>query len=278
MVRRWCGIIPDDLWERVQRTLAWKREHYSRGGGMYGRASNHLLTGFLRCAECGGPLTIVAGYHKARTSRYGCSNHANRGESVCRNDLRESEEQIQQRLLSKLQDAVLTEAAVEFAIEEFGRQLQARFPASRRSWTPSVNGRLYWKPNWAAWAVVASGGEFESLRAEIAKRDAELREITDRTLSPGPESVGADLAEIRTFVTKSLRDLQGLLNQDKSAGRAWLAQYVSKIVMTPAGSGKNRYYVASGEWNLLGGAQTTSDWGHCGGLQPSERTLDSVLL
>jgi site-specific DNA recombinase len=263
-------IIDDDLWERVQRTLAWKREHYGRGGGMYGRVSNHLLTGFLRCAECGGPLTIVAGYHKARTSRYGCSNHANRGDSVCKNDLRESEEQIQQRLLSKLQDAVLSKEAVEFAIEEFGRQLQAQLSSvsskldadrERKAVLEAELGRL--------WAVVASGSEFQSLRAQIAQRDAELREITDRTLSPGPGSVEADLAEIRTFVTKSLRDLPGLLNQDTSAARAWLAQHVSKITMTPTqGIDGKRFYRASGEWDLLGATERQIGVIAGGGFEP----------
>ena len=207
---------------------------------------------------------------QGRTSRYGCSNHANRGESVCRNDLRESEEQIQQRLLSKLQDAVLSKEAVEFAVEEFGRQLQAQLSSvsskldadrERKAVLEAELGRL--------WAVVASGGEFQSLRAQIAQRDAQLREITDRTLSPGPGSVEADLAEIRTFVTKSLRDLPGLLNQDTSAARAWLAQHVTNITMTPTqtADGK-RFYRASGEWDLLGGTQCQFGVITGGGFEP----------
>ena len=210
-----------------------------------------------RCSECGGPLTIVAGYHKGRNSRYGCSNHANRGEAVCKNGLREGEEQIQQRLLSKLQDAVLTEAAIEFAIEEFARQLQAQVSRvssrlaadrERKATLEAELGRL--------WQVIASGGEFQSLRQQIAERDAELRGITDRLLSPGPGSLEADLGEIRKFVTKSLRDLPGILSRDVPAARAWLAQHVSKITMTPTqtAAGK-RYYRASGEWDLLGGTE-----------------------
>lgn len=214
-------IIDDELWELVQRTLAWKRDHYSRGGGLYGRVSHHVLTGVLRCSECGGLLTIVAGYHKGRNARYGCSNHANRGDAVCKNDLRESEEQIQQRLLSKLQDAVLTDAAIEFTIEEFTRQLQAQVSSvssrldadrERKDVLEAELGRL--------WQVIASGGEFQSLRQQIAERDAELREITDRLLSPGPGSLEVDLDEIRKFVTKSLRDLPGILNRDVPAARA----------------------------------------------------------
>jgi DNA invertase Pin-like site-specific DNA recombinase len=89
-------IIDDDLWQRVQQQLQWKRERYGRsGGGRYshlcgeGRGAEHLLTGFLRCGVCGGPLTIVAGYGAGRNPRYGCRSHAQR--HSCTNDLRESE-------------------------------------------------------------------------------------------------------------------------------------------------------------------------------------------
>ena len=71
-------------------------------------------------------------------------------------------------------------------------------------------------------------------------------------LSAGRDTVDAEIADIRGFVTKSLMDLKGLLNQDVTAAKAWLSEHVDSITMTPAAEGKNRHYVASGTWDLLG--------------------------
>jgi hypothetical protein len=69
------------------------------------------------------------------------------------------------------------------------------------------------------WGVIAAGGEFESLRGQIAQRDEELRQISGRLLSPGPGPLDADLAKIKELVMKELRDLPGLLNDDIPAAR-----------------------------------------------------------
>ena len=250
-------IIDHELWEKVQQVLAWKTEHYSRGGGVVGRVSNHMLTGILHCSECGGLLTIVSGYHKGRNAKYGCANYANRG--TCGNDLRVSEAQLQEQLLTHLQELVISE--VDFAVEEYARQVQielsdvtTRLAADRqrKAKLDAELGRL-----WAAFA--AGGGEFESLRGEIAQRDEELRQINGRLLAPRPESL--DLAKIKKLVMKELNDLPSLMNDDVPAARTWLARRASTITMTPAGAGKTRYYAVDGTWNL----GTMSDWGGCGG-------------
>jgi DNA invertase Pin-like site-specific DNA recombinase len=263
-------IVDDALWQAVQRNLAYKREHFGRGGGpgngnLYGlgRGANHLLSGFLRCGLCGGSLSILTGAGRGRHAKYGCGNHSNRG--TCSNGLREREDQVEQRLLARLQTEVLRPDAIEYAVEEFSRQLQARLASlashldadrQRATVLEGELGRL--------WAVIASGGDYQSLREQIAQRETELQAVRDRLLSTGPVSVEADIVEIRRFVSWSLSDLRGLLAQDVAVARAELAKHITTITMTPAGEGKNRFYVASGQWNLMGGT-AMRDSGGCGG-------------
>lgn len=78
------------------------------------------------------------------------------------------------------------------------------------------------------------------------------------------DSIQADVAQVRAFVAENLRDLVGLLEQDVTTARAWLARHVESITMTPAGEGKNRYYVASGKWSLRGETEVRDSVG-CGG-------------
>ena len=69
-----------------------------------GRPPRHLLSGILRCAECGGPLVIVDRY------RYGCSAHKDRGDSVCSSRLRVPRQAAETALLAGIQSALLVEA------------------------------------------------------------------------------------------------------------------------------------------------------------------------
>lgn len=57
-------------------TSGWDdREHAGNRG-----ASKHLLSGLLKCAECGGSVFVLD-----RGGRYGCSWHRDRGPAVCPN-------------------------------------------------------------------------------------------------------------------------------------------------------------------------------------------------
>jgi hypothetical protein len=252
-------ILGDEIWRAVQDRLAWTGVAYGRRGkgrNLIGRGVHHLLSGFLKCAECGSNLTIVVGAGKGRQARYGCPHNSIRG--ACSNNLREREDWIEERLLSDLQTNVLRPEVVDFAVEEFGRQLKARFSVvsaqlavdrERKALLEVEIDRL--------WDLAAQGCEFESLRSQIEKRDREIREITDRLLSVGSGTLEAELEEIRRFVNKNLGDIRSLLNRDIPAARAELAKHVQEVRMRPKQVGAKRFYVADGEWNLLGGFKSS---------------------
>ena len=80
---------------------------------------------------------------------------------------------------------------------------------------------------------------------------------------------------------------RALLHRDIPAARAELTKHVREIRMSPKQVGGARFYVAEGEWNLLGGYQgsflndprprmTESDG--CGGLHWTERASDSIPI
>jgi site-specific DNA recombinase len=119
------SILSDELWQVVQDRLKWAGETCGRRGAvLLGRGVHHLLTGFLKCAECGHNLAIVSGSRKGGHPRYGCPQNSEPG--ACSNDLREREDWLEERLLTELQGEVLRPEIVDFAVEEFGLQLKAR--------------------------------------------------------------------------------------------------------------------------------------------------------
>src|ERR1700751_4054710 len=89
----------------------------------------YLFSGLLRCGECGGSITLVGGRAKTSRSEYGCSLHAQRGNSVCKNDLRIQRQQVEDRLLAGLQDKVLRQEFIDYVICGLQEELRERHKA-----------------------------------------------------------------------------------------------------------------------------------------------------
>jgi hypothetical protein len=102
-------------------------------------------------------------------------------------------------------------------------------------------------------STAALRGPTPALVQEINSRQQELEGITHQLLSAEPNSVSAEIGRIRQFVTAQLADIRRLLNADVRRAKAELEKHVIVIRMVPHGEGTNGYYVAEGEWDLLGG-------------------------
>lgn len=261
-------IIDNELWQRVQNQLQWKRERFGRGGGgLYHAAgsTSHLLSGLLKCSECGGNLIIHSGYrdrHGKKTCYFACANHAVR--HSCNNDLRESEARLEELLLAGLEQYVLRAEIIDFAITEFTKELKTRLADVTRHLDQDRKREAVLKSELKnLWAVIATGGDFDSLRSELAERETELKTIRDRILGAGRDSVDIEVAEIRAYVTRELMNLRQRLKQDVVTAKHWLNAHVDAITMTPTYSADGkRFYRASGKLQLLGGPANVDP---CGG-------------
>jgi hypothetical protein len=249
-------IIDHPLWNRVQSRLAvvGEKYHYQGRPGLAHRAftSPNLLTGFLKCGVCGHNLTVVTGRAKEGQGRYGCPINFKRG--ACSNDLKQRAEEIEVCLFSQLQEAVLRPEAIDYAIQEFERQLRSSLDglndriARMRQRSADLQHEI---GNLAATA--AQCGPTPALVREINVRQQELDDITRQILSAEPDSITAEIGRIRKFVTGQLGDIRTLLTDDVQKAKALLEKHVRDIRMVPQGERKNGYYIAEGAWNLLGG-------------------------
>ncbi len=102
---------------------------------------------------------------------------------------------------------------------------------------------------------MSSCGHSATIVEAINSRERELGEITQRLFAAQPDSVSGHVADVRRFVSERLGDIRQLLYADVPRARAELTKHVSGIRMLPQPQGKKGYYIATGEWNLLGGYQ-----------------------
>jgi site-specific DNA recombinase len=105
-------IIEDALWDRVQ---ALKQRYSSRWGNKR-QSKKRLFSGLLKCACCGGGMTI------SRGDRYYCS--ARREKGTCDADRGIGAAELEQRVLDGLQDILLgNERLIDEFTSEFKREL-----------------------------------------------------------------------------------------------------------------------------------------------------------
>ncbi len=254
-------IIDDALWARVQARIKRIAEQFKGAGpGLHNRAASspYLLTGFLKCGSCGANLAIVTGRNRGGHGKYGCPQNFNRG--ACSNRLKERADVVEERLFAGLQRSILRPEVVDYALQEFERQLNisladlstglARMQQRRQTIQEELDRLI---------TSVASVGHSPTLVKAINDREQELSEIAQRVFASQPDSVSARVSRTRGWVSERLGNLRQLLNADVQRAKTELAKHVTGIDMVPQSEGKKGHYVAVGEWNLLGGYGDDSD-------------------
>ena len=252
-------IVPEKLWRAVEERRELVKRVYENAGTRPGllRATAinapYLFSGLLKCVKCGANLQIVAGRGRNHPNQtYGCPLNFHRGDSVCSNRVRVRRDILEAKLLAGLQDKVLREDVVNYALDRFEEQLEKALGniggemeqmRKRKAELESEAARLT--------AGLASGLYSVTVMAEIARRERELGEISDRLLSSRPDSVRSRIKKLRENAVARMRDIREVFNGDTVTARAWLIKHVERILMDPTGG----VYVASGNWNLLGEGQ-----------------------
>jgi hypothetical protein len=176
------------------------------------------------------------------------------GSLLPRAEVKERVDWLEDRLLFDLQRAALRPEVVDYALQEFQRQLTealsnltgqiGRMRQRREEIQRQLRNLV---------ETAATVGHSPSLVEAINARETELGEITQRLFASQPDSVSSEIARIRQFVSERLGNIRELLSGDVEGAKLELAKHVTDIRLNPEGEGKKAHYVAAGEWNLLGG-------------------------
>lgn len=94
------AIVDRATWDAAQSRI--RRMHRT---GYSGRPPSHLLSGLLRCGDCGGPMVVVDRY------RYGCATAKDRG--TCASRLRFARKDAEAAMLSGVRERLLSDEAVK---------------------------------------------------------------------------------------------------------------------------------------------------------------------
>ena len=180
--------------------------------------ARYLLTGFGRCAVCGGGwLRHTRDHGRERVQFYGCASHWKRGARVCSNGLVARMEAIDAEVLATLADDVLRPTVIKQALALAFEDLAPAGPDRTRR---QLEAELT--------KVTDECGRL----AEAIGRGGRLTPLLDRLtrLEGRAEALRAELARLRrgpTFDRKALEqrlhvklaDWRGLLTRNLATGR-----------------------------------------------------------
>lgn len=226
-------IVPTELWERSasrRKDVAGKTLRFE-SGRLSGRPPmngvQNLLAGLATCGVCGGGLVVETSARKnGRKKEYVCHRHRHNG--TCTNALRIAIEEMNETILSSIEQHALTPEAVEQAIRLSERddvREQQDLLAKERQEAERRIGRLV--------AVIADGGDAASLVASVRELENRVKaiDVEMRGLQPVPR-LAPQVVENR------LAEWRRLLRQSVTQGRAVLQRLLQgRIVFVPRESG-----------------------------------------
>ena len=228
-------IVPEELWLAAGARLAGIRASleqvtgHTAGGTRAPRRSGndsaYLLSGFARCAVCGGGLGVTSSQRKGRRLfTYACTAYHKRGTTVCGNGLALPIERIDDDVLQALAGDVLRPAVVmaviDGVLEEMNPQAQAGELARLRAEALTVDREME-----RLTEAIAAGSQLgplldalkvrqarrDVLAAAVAARDAvDVRRFDRKTIEA---TVKEKVAGWRTLLSKSIEDGRQVLRE-----------------------------------------------------------------
>ncbi|MGO9639893.1 MAG: recombinase family protein, partial [Candidatus Acidiferrales bacterium] len=230
-------IVSEELWNRTHERLKLVQELYGvREGKRRGRAaaSPYLFTGLLVCSECGGSITIVSGRCRKRgDSRYGCSGHAQRGDSVCRNALLIRRMDLERQLIAGLQKTVLHPDVIDFTLARFEEELAKTLAARRRDQVDLRRQTADLERRIANQLRGLSDGYSPAITDQIAKLERQLAAVREHAAASNPEAFKLQMRDTRRFVQTQLGNLSALWDGEPRLAREEIAKHVQKITLKP---------------------------------------------
>src|SRR6266478_1188655 len=251
-------IVSDELFAAVERRFATTQRLWGIGSSGLARGQQkqvYLFSGLLRCGECGGSITLVGGRAKTSRSEYGCSLHAQRGDSVCKNDLRIQRSQLEERLLAGLQDRVLRQEFIDYVICGLQEELRQRHEAFESGLKALRDEKQRIETELKRLVeTIAVGNGSPTVMAAITEREARLREIMNQVIEPGPGSLQEKLGESRRFAVSRLTRLRELLTNSEAIheARALLAEQIGKFTLERVSENGEISFKANGEIDFFG--------------------------
>lgn len=227
-------LVTDAQWLAVQQRLTEVRSRAirTRRGRLDGRpprsSAKYLLSGLLRCGQCGGSMEARTRSHGAtRVLFYGCSAYHQKGRTVCTNNLTLPGALFETAVLDAVEDVVLSPTVIDAALERAVATLQ-RAPDAPAAETRAARIARLDRELQQLTAAVAAGGELTTFLDAIRTREAERATLQHQAQAEARlDALHTSADALRADLLARLSDWRGLLR-----GQVTQAQQILRRLLT----------------------------------------------
>jgi site-specific DNA recombinase len=209
-------IITDDQWKQAQEQQEERSRDTRPASGTHPnwrhRRPRHLFSGLIKCASCGGGMSLVSRIY------YGCA--ANRSKGTCDNRLTLRLDHLEAAVLGGIQESLLTpELTAEF-VREYTKETN-RLLAERSATQSHAYARLKALVTQISniVEVVASGNSSPALLDRLEALEKEKQAISEQATEPPPDTVRFH-PNIADHYGEMVADLRACLNQEDDRDHA----------------------------------------------------------
>ena len=231
------AIIDAELWQAAERVRQRRQVCISGGGSARSMTSAYLLTGLLKCGQCGGNYILHAPRGpRAGKPYYRCGIHQRRGETVCANRASVAQGRIETAVVGLLADELLTKATVEALVEEV-REAWGKQSADRQAQGAQLDREARRLDREVAHLVAAvrSTGLSPALRAELEAAEAQRAALEARRLEIAAPAPSLPLPA-RAQILAALEGLRCVLDSGTVEQRRYLiADQIEALTVLPDG-------------------------------------------
>lgn len=258
-------IVSDELWAAVQARIAVVAAIAPRQpgtnlqrGGNASLHSRHLFSGFMRCALCGGAITVVTGGYG--TPRYGCQRASKNGSTACTNRLTIRAKIADAALLEGLQAELLRPETLDYVTSRLTsalEELRAQRPAQRDELERAIAAADQKLRHLVA-AVEAGAGAAMVFEA-IQQREADLRALTQQREALD-DPLEQRIAVIPSWVRQQLADAADVLRDVPERAKTEFQRFGLQFTIVPVHQAGARSFLraeGSGEFERLAFRQST---------------------
>ena len=228
------AIVDDQLWEAGEKAKIHRAKYRARKGGNRTPFSDYLLTGLIKCAECGGNY-IVHCVKDGRYFYYRCSYHERRGNSVCANNTTITRDRLETAVLDLMQREILTKSTVQMLIEDV-----------RTAWKTQKKDdgehRMQKELQKVAKELVnlvqaiKTTGISEALRSELTLCETRKEELQRQLLALRSSPQKTDRLPTEKEIKAALNGFRSVLESGTQQERAaLLEENIEEIVVEPTG-------------------------------------------
>lgn len=241
-------IVSEELWTAAHTRFRERQVQFSRGGGRRQDVeSMYLLSGFARCAVCGGGLAAHSRQHGGRRVMfYGCTSFWKRGAKVCANNLVARMDVVDAEVLATLTEDVCRPAVIEEAIRLALAELAPERVHRRRADLETEIAGLRAECERLA-AAIGQGGPLAALVTRLTDRQKHLQALEQEAARTVRAVPSIDVASLQTALRAKLDDWRGLLRRNLAEGRAVLRTLLTgPLRFTPIRETRRRGYAFEG--------------------------------